>query len=102
MCTQHETMLSPCLFDSETTGICQYLKTKYLCQHGYFGLEPGDIPDVNEINEPLNLLDKVKKIKGVTLNRTGVKNLTAHKIEREFHEEKRVMPLFHHMTKAPD
>ena len=87
--TQRETMLSPCLLDSQTTGIGQYLITKYLCQQISFGLEPGDIPDVSEITGPLNLLDKVKKMKGVTLNRTRVKNLTAHRTEREIQEEKK-------------
>ncbi|CAC5360091.1 unnamed protein product [Mytilus coruscus] len=81
--------ISETLLDKSTYPIGHYLIKRYLCTNGILGLNEEDLPPITDIEGPKVLLNRVKTMKSVTINRGRCQKKTGKKLEHIRLEEKR-------------
>ena len=86
-----KTILPQAILDKLSEEVGVYKIYKYLQKEELFGVTKSDIPDLNSIECPKDLLLKAKQSKGITMRRVCAKKISVmQKTERQCKEEKRV------------
>ncbi len=87
--THEVTVLSAGILDHNTQQVGEYLITRFAAAQGLFGMTESDLPDIEKVNAPKDLLVRLKRSKGTTMKRGQKKVNVVHKTERQAKEEKR-------------
>ncbi|WAR09221.1 hypothetical protein MAR_019179 [Mya arenaria] len=86
---QRRPVISPTILDTNTEKIGHFLIKKFEVQPNMFGSTKAVIPELNKVEGPAELVQKLKTSKGVTIRRMSVKQKNIKQTEREKKEEKR-------------
>lgn len=71
-------ILPATILDTITEPIGHYLIKRFVAQENVFGCAMDNVPDLDGLGGPKELLQKLKSSKGVTINHTSVKqNVTS-------------------------
>ena len=86
---RNKTALNPSILDEQCRNVGEYMLKRYIIKKGLFGCKQTDLPNINTLQGPTDLVQKAKLSKGTTLRRTTGKVSEVSKSEHAIWEEKR-------------